>query len=95
MAAGCVNRPETSQERAKTMARCDAKLSKDYLRSRRNDPEIDGRCRRIAEWSLEGVQLCCEHMSLRLLERAKSTGIIQPVERLSEEKEYRTEARIR
>jgi hypothetical protein len=71
------------------MARCEAKLSKDYLRSCRDRPEIDGQCRRVAMWLIDGKKVCGEHASLILLEHAKRAGVIEPVEVAPGEREYR------
>lgn len=51
-------------------ARCEAKLSKDFLRS--TDQEREDRCRRASANRIEGMSLCDEHTALRLLSYYKN-----------------------
>lgn len=68
--------------------RCEAFLSKDYLRARRG-LEHDGRCRRVVDFEIGGEQLCCEHASLRALTKVIDLGMAVRVARTSGEAEYR------
>jgi hypothetical protein len=54
--------------------RCEAGLSKDFLRS--TDPERENRCRRHAGYRIDGNNLCAEHASLILLRQAEAAGVI-------------------
>lgn len=62
---------------AEPILRCEATLTKDFLRS--TDPEREIRCRRDAGYTLDGKNLCAEHASLVLLRQAEAAGVIQPL----------------
>jgi hypothetical protein len=60
------------------MSRCEAVLSKDFLRTR---PEgRDNRCRRGADFNIAGKNLCREHASLMLLDQAIAAGVVAPAQ---------------
>ncbi len=58
--------------------RCEANLSKDYLRA---IGDRETQCRRIADYKLEGKCFCAEHASMLLLALAKAAGTIKAVKR--------------
>lgn len=73
------------------MARCEARLSKDYLRARRG-MQCDGRCRRVADYIYDDQKLCAEHTSLKLLADARERGDVAVCKRKPSDKEHRDEA---
>lgn len=68
--------------------RCEGFLSKDYLRARRG-LDCDGRCRRIADFEINGENLCTEHASLRAMTKILDLGMAVRLTRIPAELEYR------
>ena len=66
--------------------RCEGVVSKNFLRV---NPDRETQCRRIADFCVEGKNLCAEHTSMRLLEQANRAGAIKRVARSLQERETR------
>lgn len=69
--------------------RCEARLSRDYMRARRGI-ESDGIYRRVADYETGGDFLCTEHASLRALTRCLERGMAVRIARKIGETEYRS-----